>query len=97
MTNKELIGILRALPPEEVPFFSLGGGGDLGNEYRRLCAKAELISGECLDYLRIDSVEIIDNSDPDGSGIWANIHLEQINLYDLESFGKKFDEQYKKV
>ena len=95
MTNKELIGILQALPPEEVPFFSLGSGDDSGNEYRRLCAKAELISGECLGYLAIDSVEIIDESD--GSGIWANIHLEQINLHDLESFGKKFDEQYKKV
>lgn len=95
MTNKELIGILQALPPEGVPFLSLGGGGDLGNEYRRLCAKAELIRGECLGYLAIDSVEIIDELDD--SGIWANIHLEQTNLHNLKSFGKKFDEQYKKV
>ena len=95
MTNKELIGILQVLPPEGVPFFSLGRCGDLGNEYRSLCAKAELISGECLDYLGINEVEIIDESD--GSGIWANIHLEQTNLHNLESFREKFDEQYKKV
>ena len=95
MTNKELIGILQALPPEGVPCFSLGRSGDLGNEYRRLCAKAELINGECLDFLEIDRVEIMD--DFGGSGIWADIHLAQNNLSDLESFEKKFDEQYKKV
>jgi hypothetical protein len=95
MTNKELIGILQALPSDGTPCFSLGMCGNLGNEYRRLCAMAELINGDCLDFLEIDRVEIID--DLDGSGIWADIHLAQNNLSDLESFEKKFDEQYKKV
>ena len=95
MTNKELIGILQALPPDSTPCFSLGRWGEEGDEYRKLCAKAELIEGECLDYLAIDRVEIMDSSDE--SGIWADIHLEQTNLSDLKSFGKKFDEQYKKV
>lgn len=95
MTNKELIGILQALPPDGIPCFSLGRCGDLGDEYRKLCAKAELIEGECLDYLAIDRVEIMDDSGD--SGIWADIHLAQNNLSDLKSFEKKFDEQYKKV
>ena len=95
MTNKELIGILQALPPDGKSCFSLGRCSEEGDEYRKLCAKAELINGECLDFLAIDSVEIMDSLD--GFGIWAYIHLSQENLSDLESFGKKFDEQYKKI
>ena len=94
MTNKELIGILQALPPDGVPCFSLGRCGEGEDEYRKLCAKAELISGICLTSLAIDRIEIINSSD---GSIWANIHLEQDNLSDLGSFGKKFDEQYKKL
>ena len=94
MTNKELIGILQALPPDDTPSFSLGRYGEEGVEYRKLCAKAELISKGCLLFLAIDRIEIIEDSDD--SSIWADIHLMQENLLDLESYGKEFDEQYKK-
>ena len=95
MTNKELIGILQALPPDDTPSFSLGRCDEAGHKYRKLCAKAELIEGECLNFLAIDRIEIIE--DPDDSSIWADIHLIQENLSGLESLGKEFDKQYKKV
>ena len=98
MTNKELIAILQALPPDGVIGFSLGDVGEEGDKYRIKCAKAELICGECLDFLTIDRIVVIDGYGGLGErNLWADVKLEQHNLSDLDSWAEKFDNEYKKV
>ena len=90
MKAKELIKILEGVDPESEVAFGIGRYGD--GEYRRRCAKAELMLGECLDYLVIDYVAIHKN-DCDNEP-WANIILEQSNVGSLSDVARDFDEKY---
>ena len=91
MKAKDLIKILQGVDPESVVSLSLGRE----QEYRDLCAKAELAIGDCLNFLTIDRVEIYEDSDE--PEIWAEIVLKQDNILCLEDNAEKFDEQYKKL
>ena len=90
MKAKELIKILGGVDPESEVVFGIGRYGD--DEYRRQCAKAELMNGECLDYLVIDYVAIHKNDGDDEP--WANIILEQNNIVSLSDVARDFDEKY---
>lgn len=91
MTAKELIKVLEAVNPESEVGLQIGGYGNAGEEYRNMCAKVQIESGECLDDLRIDYAIIHD--DDDG---WLNLVLRQNNYIesDMPDIAKKFDEKY---
>ena len=89
MKAKDLIRVLQALAPESSVSFALGNN----NEYREKCAKAELVSGGCLEYLSVDSVEFHD----DDGELWCDIILRQNNLYDLDDTAHRFDEKYQRI
>ena len=96
MTAKELIGILSVVDPDSEVRMTLGRN----ESYREVCAKAELATGECLDFLVIDRVCIskpeYDGSDEDDYPLWADITLKQDNLIELEECAGYFDEMYQK-
>ena len=87
MKAKELIKILESVSPESEVVLGIGRYGD--DRYRRQCAKAELMLGECLDYLVIDCV-CIHKSDGDDEP-WANIILAQNNVSNLSDVEHDFD------
>lgn len=91
MKAKELIKVLEAVNPEIEVGLQIGGYGDAGEEYRDMCAKVQIESGECLDYLRIDHAIIHDDDD-----VWVNLVLRQHNYNDrdMPDIAKKFDEKY---
>lgn len=90
MNVGDLIKALQGLNPESR--FTLSLGRD--DEYRTMCAKAELTCGECLGNLAVDRIEIyIDYVD---SEMYADIVLEQSNIVYLDEEADKFDEQYLK-
>ena len=92
MKAKELIKILEAVNPESKVALQLGGYRE--EEYREVCAKAEIMSGECLDFLRIDSA-IIHSNDED---TWVNLILRQFNYTEkgLHDSAEEFDKYIKK-
>ena len=92
MKAKDLIKILNSVNPESEVGLSLGS--DEAYEYRKMCAKAELLSSACLDFLIIDHVVIHDTKET--YGLWADIILKQDNIIDLSDFTEKFDDVYKK-
>lgn len=87
MKVKKLIRILQALDPESFVTLSLGRD----DEYRKKCAKAELITGDCLEYLDIDRVEIYTDAKEE---ICADIIVKQNNLIYFEEEASKFDKKY---
>lgn len=89
MEVKKLIRILQALDPESFVTLSLGRD----DEYRKKCAKAELITGDCLEYLDIDRVEIYTDAEDSGE-IWADIIVKQNNSIYFEEEASKFDKKY---
>ena len=89
MKVKKLIRILQALDPESFVTLSLGRD----EEYRNMCAKAEIITGDCLDYLDIDRIEFYSGAE-DPEEIWADIVLKQNNLIYFEEEAAKFDKKY---
>ena len=91
MKAKELIKVLEAVNPESEVSLQIGGYGDDGEEYRDMCAKVQIESGECLDYLRIDYAIIHDDDD-----MWVYLVLRQnnYNVCDMSGIAKKFDEKY---
>lgn len=93
MKAKELIKVLEAVNPESEVGLQIGGYGDAGEEYRDVCAKVQIESGECLDFLRIDYAVIHDDEDT-----WVNLVLRQNNYNDCDmpDIAKKFDEKYNK-
>ena len=90
MKVKELIKVLEAVNPESEVGLQIGGYGDAGEEYRDMCAKVQIKSGECLDYLRIDYAVIHDDGD-----MWVNLVLRQNNYAesDMSDIAKQFDEK----
>lgn len=91
MKAKELIKVLEAANPESEVSLQIGGYGDAGEEYRNMCAKVQIESGECLDFLRIDYAIIHDDDD-----VWANLVLRQHNYIDsvMSDIEKGFNEKY---
>ncbi|MBR3114384.1 MAG: hypothetical protein IKN22_01920 [Bacteroidaceae bacterium] len=86
----DLINVLQRLDPESSITLSLGRD----DEYREMCAKAELVCGDCLGWLAVDRIEIYPNEDD--SEMYADIVLKQDNLGSLNKEADKFDEQYLK-
>ena len=91
MKAKDLIKVLQSVDPESEVTMTLGRS----DEYRDTCAKAELVCGECLEFLSIDKVEV--HSSKGSTEVWADIVLEQYNLPYLEDEAGKFDEKYEQT
>ena len=91
MKAKELIKVLEAVDPECEVGLQIGGYGNDGEEYRDMCAKVQIESGECLDYLRIDYAIIHDDE-----ATWVNLVLRQNNYNDsgMPNIAKRFDAKY---
>lgn len=91
MKAKELIKILEAVNPDSEIGLQIGGYGATGEEYRDLCAKVQVESGDCLNYLCIDHAIV--HSDEE---TWVNLVLLQHNYNDsdLPGIARKFDEKY---
>ena len=89
MKAKDLIRVLQVLDPESGVSLSLGNN----NEYREKCAKAELVSGDCLAFLAVDTVEFHD----DDGELWCDLVLRQNNLYELDYAVKRFDEKFQRI
>ena len=91
MKAKELIKVLEAVDPECEVGLQIGGYGNAGEEDRDMCAKVQIESGECLDYLRIDYAIIHDDEDT-----WVNLILRQNNYNDsgMPNIVKRFDAKY---
>lgn len=90
MKAKELIKILESVDPESEVALGIGRYSD--EEYREQCAKAQLLHGECLDYLGIDCV-VIHKTDSNEEP-WADIILQQNNFSNLSDVARDFDEKY---
>ena len=92
MKAKELIKVLETVDPESEVSLRIGGY-DGAEEYRNMCAKVQIESGDCLDYLRIDFA-IIRSED----GGWVELVLMQNNYnhHDMPDIARKFDEKYNK-
>jgi hypothetical protein len=89
MKAKDLIRVLQALDPESGVSMSLGNN----NEYREKCAKAELVSGGCLEYLSVDTVKFYNEYDE----LWCDIILRQNNICELDETAKRFDEKFQRI
>lgn len=92
MKVKELIKILQAVNPDTTVSFQVGGCND--DEYRTMCAKAELASGHCISDLKVLYVEIREEEHEDEITTWPNICLQPLCGF-LEDV-KEFDAIYKK-
>ena len=90
MKARELFKILNVVDPESEVIVSVGKN----DEYRELCAKAELVTGECLGLLTVESVEILGAEG--GSEMFATLILRQNNVDDLLDTAGKFDKKFKK-
>ncbi|MEE1131019.1 MAG: hypothetical protein UHX00_05225 [Caryophanon sp.] len=92
MKNKDLIRVLQALDPEQEVTFSLGSG--ITSTHRTMCAKAELMKGECLKYLNVSGINIT-MDETDQSVAIADVILFCDNYPDelLEETAKRYDEE----
>ena len=93
MKAKDLIKILESVPESEV---SLQIGGLQEDDYRQQCAKVELASGECLEYLEIEYAMVHPSTHKDGSDAYVTLVLRQNNYANLEQVAEEFDKIYKK-
>jgi len=95
MKNKDLIRVLQALDPEQEVTFSLGSGVE--SAHRTMCAKAELMDGECLKYLNVSSINIT-MDETDQSVAIADVILFCDNYPDklLEETAERYDEEFGK-
>lgn len=89
MLVKDLIKTLQILDPEALVGLQIGRS----QEYREMCAKAELAGANVLDVLIVDMVEIHDEGE---DGLWLNIILKQANISYLPEIAEEFDKMYKK-
>lgn len=89
MKAKNLVRILQGLAPDAQVIFSLGET----EQYRDDCAKAQLVTGECLGFLAVQKIEIRPGNDQDDEV--AEIILEQDNIIYLDKEAKDFDNKYK--
>ncbi len=94
MKVAELSKILQCMDPELTVGFSLGRNHD--EEYRRKCAKVELVQGDVLYFLDVDRIEIYPESNMDDSRY--EIVLKQTNYPQsyFDQASKKFDDLYTK-
>ena len=95
MKAKNLIKILDLMDPEDEVCFGIGAAHD--DEYREICAKAEIVSGQCLNYLRVSSADVDRDTSYNEEKIVLYLNLEQFNLYSLREDAKKFDVLYKRT
>lgn len=87
MTAKELIRILQIMEPDTTVTFSVGRN----DEYRALCARAELATVGSLGYMTVDKIDIY----PDDE-IMIDIVLKSAS-FDLEGEASEFDRKYTKI
>lgn len=87
MTANELMRILNAVDNDTEVLLSIGDSD------REKCAKAELVSSNCLEYLRIGHAEVYKDID----GLWVNLVLVQDGVSDLDGVAKAFDELYQRI
>ena len=89
MKAADLIKALQVADPNTEVGFSLGDKHE--DEYRDMCAKAELETMECLSILDVAVVEIISDEMP-----WANVVLRQSNILDCDLYthASDFDKKY---
>lgn len=90
MKAKELIRILNAVGPESDVLAAVQCGGN----YRELCAKAEIVTGECLSPLTVESVEIL--GEEGGCEMFATLNLSQVNVDNLCETAELFDRLYQR-
>lgn len=90
MKAKELIRVLNAVDPESDVLASVGRTV----EYQELCAKAELVTGECLSVLNVDVVQILGAEG--GCEMSATLILEQETVDNLRETADLFDKLYEK-
>ena len=90
MKAKELIRILEAVDPESEVMASISGDA----ESLKSCAKAELVTGECLSVLAVDFVEIY--GEEGGCKMSATLNLEQMNVECLGDTDELFDKLYQR-
>ena len=90
MKAKELIRVLQAVDPNSDVIASVGHN----DENRALCAKAELMTGECISVLTVGSVEILGAEG--GCEMYAILLLDQENVDDLWDTAEEFDKLYQK-
>lgn len=91
MKAKDLIRILNSVEPDTEVRFSLGRAEK--QEYRNLCAEAELLKGECLRFMTSIGAEV-DLCEDD---LFITIILEQDNYFDLDWVEKEFDKSFKLI
>lgn len=89
MKVKELIKVLQTLDQETLVSFQIGSD----QEYRNMCAKAELVSGDAFDGFTVKVVEIYDNNEDDG--LLATIVLTHYRSGYLFNRAEHFDKIYK--
>lgn len=90
MKTKHLIKILKAVDPESDVNLQIGSDND--QNYRDLCAMAELADGDCLSYLEISEAKILEDEDK----TQVVLTLRQWNCRNLESAAAGFGKMYKK-
>ena len=95
MKAKNLIKIIQLMDPEEEVCFGIGNSTDF--EYREMCAKAEIVSGECLDYLRVTDAIIDRDTSYGKEKLLIYLNLEQFNINDIKAEADEFDKKYKLI
>ena len=91
MKAKDLIRILNSVEPDAEVRFSLGKAEK--QEYRNLCAEAELLQGECLQNMTSTGAEV----DLFEGALFLTIILEQDYYDDLDWVKKEFDKNFKVI
>ena len=92
MKPKNLINLLSNLNPNVDITFKLGND----DEYRQQCAKAEIIDGECLAYLDVESLSVFPG-DASGNPECAFLILKEWNYESsLNKVAAEFDATYEK-
>ena len=93
MKAKDLIKILEAAPEAEV---DLQIGGYREKEYREMCAKLELLDGECLNFLNVEYAIVHPATNYQGTGAMISLVLRQTNYNNPVSAAEEFDNMYQK-
>lgn len=87
--------ILQGLDPETNVRFTIGNYSTEGEDYRQKCAKAQLQSGDCLDWLDVNWVQI-EKPYEDEDELLARVTLRQDNYStgELDRAAERFDKMY---
>lgn len=90
-----LLKILQGLDPETNVRFTIGNDSTEGEEYRLKCAKAQIQSGACLDWLDVNWVQI-EKPYEDEDELLARVILRQddYSIDGLDNAAERFDKRY---